>query len=150
MINEYHFVIVIFMIIISIIITGIIIIIVIAIIIVNCYEYHYFITGIDIISNAIVSSLYMKRHKVLEIDLTHWGRVTHNQIKYTNIASDNDLSPVRRQAIILINAAILLFRHKGTYFNKILFQIQKISFDKMHLKISFTKWWLCCVGLNVF
>ena len=43
--------------------------------------------------------------------LTHWSRVTHICVTYlTIIASDNGLSPSRRQAIIWINAGILLIR----------------------------------------
>ena len=39
--------------------------------------------------------------------LTHWGRVTHICVGKSNIiASDNGLSPGRRQAIIWINAGI--------------------------------------------
>ena len=44
-------------------------------------------------------------------------------VQYTNIASDNGLAPVRRQAIIWTNAAILSIRPYWTYFNEILFQI---------------------------
>ena len=44
--------------------------------------------------------------------LTHWGRVTHLCVsKLTSIASDNGLSPGRRQAIIWNNAGILLIGH---------------------------------------
>ena len=44
--------------------------------------------------------------------LTHWGRVTHVyvSVQHANIASDNGLSPVRHQAIIRTNAAILSIR----------------------------------------
>ena len=39
----------------------------------------------------------------------HWGRVTHLCVsKLTSIASDNGLSPERRQAIIWNSAGILL------------------------------------------
>ena len=54
------------------------------------------------------------------IDLTHWGRVTHICVsKLTIIDSDNGLSPGRRQAIIWTNAGILLIRPSGTNFSKI-------------------------------
>ena len=68
--------------------------------------------------------------------------------KNATIASVNGLSPVRRQAIIRINAAILSIRPYGTYFSEILFMIQKFSLKEMHTKISSTK---CgyCIGLNV-
>ena len=47
--------------------------------------------------------------------LTHWGWVTHICVaNLTIIASDNGLSPGRRQAIIWTNAGILLLRPLGT------------------------------------
>ena len=58
----------------------------------------------------------------------------------TIIGSDNGLSPDRRQAIIWINAEILLIEPLGTNFNKILIEIYTLSFKKMHLKISSGKW----------
>ena len=73
--------------------------------------------------------------------LTHWGRVTHICVsKLTIIGSDNGLSPGRRQAIIWINARILLIRPLGTNFSEILIRIQTFSFKKMHLKMSSAKW----------
>ena len=57
--------------------------------------------------------------------LTHWGRVTHICVgEITIIGSDNGLSPGRRQAIIWINAGILLIRLSGTNFSEILIGIQ--------------------------
>ena len=50
---------------------------------------------------------FMLHHTIL----THWGRVTHIHVCVGNliiICSDNGLSPDRRQAIIWINARILL------------------------------------------
>ena len=52
-------------------------------------------------------------------DLTHWGRVTHTYVnKLTNIGSDNDLSPGRRQAIICTSAGLLLIGALGINFNE--------------------------------
>ena len=82
--------------------------------------------------------------------LTHWGPVTHIcVVKLTIIASDNGLSPGRRQAIIWTNAGILLIGHLGTNFIEILIGIQTFSFKKMHLKMSSAKWRPFCLGLNV-
>ena len=51
---------------------------------------------------------------------THWGRMTHICVsKSTIIASDNGLSPSRRQTIIWTNAGILLIRPLGTNFSEI-------------------------------
>ena len=51
-------------------------------------------------------------------ELTHWGRVTLICVsKLTIIGSDNGLSPGRRQAIIWINAGILLIGPLGTNFS---------------------------------
>ena len=56
--------------------------------------------------------------------LTHWGRVTHMCVsKLTIIGSDNGLTPGRRQAIIWINAGILLIGPLGTNFSEILIEI---------------------------
>ena len=83
-------------------------------------------------------------------DLTHWGRVTHICVsKLTITGSDNGLSPGRRQAIIWINAGILLIRTLGTNFSEILSKIHPFSFKKMHLKMSSAKWRPLCLGLNV-
>ena len=69
--------------------------------------------------------------------------------KLTIIASDNGLSPGRRQAIIWTNAGLLLIRHLGTNVSEILIGIQISSFKKMHWKMSSAKWCPFCLGLNV-
>ena len=69
--------------------------------------------------------------------------------KLAIIGSDNSLSPGRRQAIIWINAGILLIGPLGTKFSEILMEIYKFSFKKMHLKLSSGKWRLSCLSLNV-
>ena len=87
--------------------------------------------------------------KLIEWSLTHWGRVTHISVsELTIICSDNGLSPGRRQAIIWINARILLIRPLGTNFNEILIEISIISFKNIHLKMSSGKWRPFCLGLN--
>ena len=68
--------------------------------------------------------------------------------KLTIIASDNGLSPGRRQAIIWTNAGILLIGTLGTNFNEILPEIHTFSFKKMHLKMSSAKWRPFCLSLN--
>ena len=83
-------------------------------------------------------------------DLTHWGRETHICVgKLTIIASDNGLSPGRRQAIIWTDAGILLIGPLGTNFNEILIEIHTFLFKKMRLKMSSAKWRSFCLGLNV-
>ena len=83
-------------------------------------------------------------------ELTHWGRVTHICIgKLTNIGSDNGLSPGRRRAIIWTNAGTLLIGPLGTNFSEFFIVIHTFSFNKMHLKMSSTKWCPFCLGLNV-
>ena len=58
------------------------------------------------------------------IELTHWGRVTHICVgKLTIIASDNGMSPGRRQAIIWTNDGILLIGPMGTNFSEMLIEI---------------------------
>ena len=83
------------------------------------------------------------------LKLTHWGRVTHICVsKLTTIGSDNDLSPGRPQAIIWTNAGILLIGPLGINFSKILIEINTLSFNEMHLKMSSAKWHLFRLGLN--
>ena len=87
-------------------------------------------------------------HHCAEV-LTHWGRVTHICVgDLTIIGSDNGLSSGRRQAIIWTNAGILLIGPLRTNFNEIIFEIQKFSFEKMHMKRS-AKRQPFCLGLNV-
>ena len=65
-----------------------------------------------------------------------------------SIGSDNGLSPGRCQAIIQSNAGIFLLWPLGTEFSEILITIQNISFMKMNLTISSTKWWPSCPGVD--
>ena len=69
--------------------------------------------------------------------------------KLTHIASDNGLSPGRRQAIIWTNAGMLSIGPLGTNFSEILSEIHTFSFKKMRLKMSSAKWRPFCLGLNV-
>ena len=82
--------------------------------------------------------------------LNLWGRATHICVsKLTIIASDNGLSPGRRQAIIWSNAEILLIGLLGTDFGDILIEILIFPFTKMRLKVSSAKWRPFYLGLNV-
>ena len=82
-------------------------------------------------------------------DLTHWGRVTHICVsKLTIIASDNGLSPDRRQAIIWTNPGLLLMGSLRTNFSEILIEILTFSFTKMRLKVSSAKRRPFCLGFN--
>ena len=66
--------------------------------------------------------------------------MTHICVAYLIIiASDNGLSPSRRQAIIWTNAGILLIRPLGTNFSEILIEIHTFSIKKTHLKMSSAK-----------
>ena len=72
---------------------------------------------------------------------THWGRVKPECLnKLTIISSDNGLSPARRQAIIWTNAGILSIGALGTNLSEIVIDIHRVSFMKMHLKMSPGKW----------
>ena len=85
----------------------------------------------------------------LKLYWTHWGRVMHICVsKLTINGSGNSLSPCWHQAIIWINAGILVIGHLGTHFIEILIKIYTSSFKKMHLKMS-GKWQPFCQGLNV-
>ena len=67
-------------------------------------------------------------------------------VKWIGIGSDNGLSPIRRQAIILTNAWLLSIGPLGTNFSEILVNNWTISFKKLHLKISSAKWQPFCPG----
>ena len=75
------------------------------------------------------------------VRLTHWGRVTHICVgNLTIIGSDNGLSPSQRQAVIWINARILLIGPLGKKFSEILigiqtFSLKKIAFENVVCKI---------------
>ena len=82
--------------------------------------------------------------------LTHWGRVTHNNVsKLTSIGSDNGLSPGWGQAISWTNAGLLLIGTLATKFSEILIKILTFSFKKMWLKVLSAKSRPCCLGFNV-
>ena len=67
--------------------------------------------------------------------LTHWGRETHICVsKLTIIASDNGLSPGRRQAIIWNNAWILSIGLLGTNFSENLIEIFHFFFQENALE----------------
>ena len=66
-------------------------------------------------------------------------------INGVSICSDDGLSPIRHQAIILTNAGLLSIRTIGTNFSEILIKIQNFSFSKVHLTISSVKWWPSCL-----
>ena len=68
---------------------------------------------------------------------THWDRVTYICVsKLTIIASDNGLSPGRRQAIIWTNSGKLLIGNSGTNFSENEIEIDTISFRKMTAILS--------------
>ena len=47
------------------------------------------------------------------------------------------------------NDGILLIGTLRTNFSEIVIEIDTFSFKKMHLKMSYGKWWPCCLSLNV-
>ena len=71
-------------------------------------------------------------------------------LKWVVIDSGNGLSSAQCHAITWTNDDILSSRPRGTYFSEILFEIQKFSFKKMHLKMSWAECRPLCLGLNVF
>ena len=105
-------------------------------------------------ANCELSQMQWKQNKIISqhfnYDLTHWGWVTHICVsKLTIIGSDNGLSPEQRQAIIWINARILLIGPLGKNFSEILIEIQTFPLKKIRMKMSSAK---CCsfhLGLNV-
>ena len=75
--------------------------------------------------------------------------MTHRCVsKLTIIGSDNGMSPGHYPKF-QTNVGILLIRPLGTNFSEILIKIHTFSFNKMHLKMSSSKWWTFCLSLNV-
>ena len=71
------------------------------------------------------------------LELTHWGRVTHICVgNLTIIGSDNGLSPDRRQAITWTNVGISLIGPLGTNFSEMLIEMHVFSFKKIHWKMA--------------
>ena len=114
---------------------------------------HYLIQSWLIISDVLwhlPNGTGNADRSVKNIDLTHWGRVTHICInKLTIIGSDNGLMPGRRQAIIWTNDRLLLIGPLGTNFSEILMEILTFSFKQMLLKVLSAKRQPFCLGLNV-
>ena len=80
--------------------------------------------------------------------LRHLSLVPHiyARVNRGSIGSDTGLSPIRRQAIIWINAGLLSIGPFGTNFKENLIKIQNFSFTKMHLNISSAKRRPFCPG----
>ena len=97
-----------------------------------------------------VSHMNCQEQKLIQHDLTHWGRVTHICVSnLTIIGSDNGLSPGRQQAITWTNVGILFIGPLGTNFSEILIGIWTFSFRKIHLKMASAEWHPFCLSLNV-
>ena len=93
--------------------------------------------------------IWITCQKTLKQLSTHWGRVTHICVgNLTIIDSDNGLSPCRSQAIIWINAGLLLIGALGTNFSEIKIEISAFSFKKMHLEMPSGRCWPFCLGLD--
>ena len=115
-----------------------------------CIGPHYNGIGRHIYQCLWQMSLAFYFHNTFILPLTHWDRATHICVSnLTIIASDNGLSPGRRQAIIWTSAGMLLIGPLGTNFSEILVEIVAFSFKKTRLKVSSAKWRPCCLGLNV-
>ena len=68
--------------------------------------------------------------------------MTHICVRKQNIiSSDCGLSPGRQQAITWTNVGILLIWPLGTNFSAVLIKIHIVLFNKLHVKMSFAKWW---------
>ena len=79
--------------------------------------------------------------------LTHRGRATHICVSNLTInASDNGLTPGRRQANIWTSAGILLIGPLGKNFSEALVEIIIFSFKKIRLRVSSAKWQPSCHG----
>ena len=84
------------------------------------------------------------------LELNHWRHVTYICANTLGIiGSYNGLSPIRRQAIIWINAGVSFIGPMGTTVSVIPIKMKRLSFTKMKLRKSFTKWRAFCLDLIV-
>ena len=82
-------------------------------------------------------------------EFTHWGRMTHICVcKLTIIGSDNDLSPLRCQAIIWTGAGKLIIRTLETDVSEVLSEIHTFWLINV-LEMSSAKWRKFCLGIHV-
>ena len=93
------------------------------------------------IANSRHMSHIIRYHNIPPVFLNHWGKVTYICVSKLNIASNNGLSPGRRQAIIWTSAGILWIWPIGTIVSEMLIEMHPLSFKSMHLKMSSSKWW---------
>ena len=71
--------------------------------------------------------MLLYKHPSAATTWTHWGRAKHIFVsKLAIIGSDNGLSPCRRQAIIWMNAGLLLIEPLGTNVSEIIIAIQTL------------------------
>ena len=70
-------------------------------------------------------------------------------MNWISIGSDNDLSPIRRRAIVRTNAGIFFIWPLATKFSEMLIKIHTFVFKKTYLKMSSAKWRPFCPGLNM-
>ena len=73
-------------------------------------------------------AIFLRIQIVCQLIEAEWR--IYASLNWIIIASNNDLLPVRRQAIIWNNAGILLIGPLGTNFSEILIGIQIFSFKK--------------------
>ena len=95
-----------------------------------CIKEGYYCNFVKSFNSQRPSDAYMRQW-----NYHHWSRI--------------GLSSGRRQAIIWTNAGILLIGPLGIDFSENLIEINIVSFNKMHLKMSSAKWRLFRFGLNV-
>ena len=100
--------------------------------------------------DGLAPNMHQAITATIQIQLTHWGRVTHICVsKLTILGSDNGLSPEKRQVIICTNAGLLLIGPLGTNFSEILIKLLTFSSQKMRLKVLSVKRRPFCLSLNV-
>ena len=97
------------------------------------------------IHSGLLCQQYWKIKCSYDVNSLSWR--IYASVNWTNISSDNGLSPCRRQAIIWTSAVII--GPMGTNFSEISIKMYTVLFTKMHLKMSFGKWQPPCLGLNM-
>ena len=94
----------------------------------------------------ILISKYITQIRYTRFLAQNGAGLIYAPVNRVSIGSDNDLTPIRRQAIIWNNAGFLSIRPLWTHLREISIKRQNFSFTKMNLEISSAKRWPFCPG----
>ena len=110
----------------------------------------WFITWGDWVPNVLIQWSSLLSLSYLFLWVLHWSGICSTGYslqprgKYYQIMA----WCLQHEAIIWTNVDLLSIRFQATYFNDVLFEIQKFSLKKIHFEMSSAKWVPFCLGTN--